>query len=95
MKSREIIIGAVCLAIGLGVGFYAANSLNREQALATAANPAAPDANSAAVTVPASGMQADVTATLTAADSEPQNFAAQMKAGDMYAQIGLFEHAVE
>ncbi|HQU92052.1 MAG TPA: tetratricopeptide repeat protein [Pyrinomonadaceae bacterium] len=95
MKSREIIIGTVCLAIGLGVGFYAANSLNREQALATAANPAAPDANSAAVTVPASGMQADVTATLTAADSEPQNFAAQMKAGDMYAQIGRFEKAVE
>jgi tetratricopeptide (TPR) repeat protein len=40
-------------------------------------------------------MQADVTATLTAADSEPQNFAAQMMAGDMFAQIGRFEKAVE
>ena len=95
MKSREIIIGVACLAIGLGVGFYAANSLNRDQVLATGAGSAAPESNSASVTVPASGMQADVTATLTAADSEPQNFAAQMKAGDMYAQIGRFEKAVE
>lgn len=95
MRSREIVIGAVCLAIGLGVGFYAANTLNRDQALATGSSTAAAESNSAAVTVPASGMQADVTATLTAADSEPQNFAAQMKAGDMYAQIGRFEKAVE
>jgi tetratricopeptide (TPR) repeat protein len=97
MKSREILIGAVCLAIGLGVGFYAANSLNRVQTLAAGSSTAAAatEFNSATVTVPASGMQADVTATLTAADSEPQNFAAQMKAGDMYAQIGRFEKAVE
>ena len=71
MKSREIIIGAVCLAIGLGVGFYAANTLNRDQALATGSGSAVPESNSAAVTVPASGMQADVTDTLSAADSEP------------------------
>ncbi|MDI1243023.1 MAG: tetratricopeptide repeat protein [bacterium] len=95
MKSREVIIGVVCLAIGLAVGFYAANSLNRDQALATVAAPAAAGPNAASVTVPASGMQADVTTTLTAADSDPQNFAAQMKAGDMYAQIGRFEKAVE
>jgi len=95
MKLREIIIGVVCLAIGLGVGFYAANSLNRDQVLATGAGSPATEANSSAVTVPASGMQADVTATLEKADSEPQNFAAQMEAGDMYAQIGRFEKAVE
>jgi tetratricopeptide (TPR) repeat protein len=95
MRSREMIIGVVCLAIGLGVGFYVANSLNRDQVLTTAAGTAAADSNTAAVTVPASGMQADVTATLGKADSEPQNFAAQMEAGDMYAQIGRFEKAVE
>jgi len=95
MRSREIVIGAVCLAIGLGVGFYAANSLNRDQVLATGQTTAAPESTSASVTVPASGMQADVTATLEKADSEPQNFAAQMEAGDMYAQIGRFEKAVE
>lgn len=95
MKLREIIIGAVCLAIGLGVGFYAANSLNRDQVLATGSGSTSVESNSASVTVPASGMQADVTATLEKANSEPQNFAAQMEAGDMYAQIGRFEKAVE
>ncbi|MEQ1764503.1 MAG: tetratricopeptide repeat protein [Pyrinomonadaceae bacterium] len=95
MKSREIITGVVCLAIGLGVGFYSANSLNRDQALATASGSSKAETNSTSISVPASGMQADVTATLTAADSDPQNFAAQMKAGDMYAQIGRFEKAVE
>ena len=95
MRSREIIIGSVCLTIGLGVGFYSANSLNRDQVLSAGAIPAASGSNSTSVTVPAGGMQADVTATLTAADSDPQNFAAQMTAGDMYAQIGRFEKAVE
>ena len=95
MRSREIIVGAVCVVIGLGIGFFSANSLNRDQVLSAAAGPAGGASNSASVTVPASGMQADVTATLTAADSDPQNFAAQMKAGDMYAQIGRFEKAVE
>lgn len=95
MRSREMIIGAVCLAIGLGVGFYAANALNRDQLLSAAAAPISAGNDSTAVTVPASGMQADVTATLSAADSDPQNFAAQMKAGDMYAQIRRFEKAVE
>jgi tetratricopeptide (TPR) repeat protein len=95
MKLREVIIGVVFLAIGLGVGFYAANSLNRDQVLATGIGSTATGTNSATVTVPASGMQADVTTTLQKADSEPQNFAAQMEAGDMYAQIGRFEKAVE
>ncbi len=94
MRSREILIGAACLAIGSAGGFFTANSLNRQDALATSASPTAPSANQS-ITVPASGTQSDVTATLTTADSEPQNFAAQMQAGDMYAQIGRFEKAVE
>ncbi|MEO5858526.1 MAG: tetratricopeptide repeat protein [Pyrinomonadaceae bacterium] len=95
MRSREIIIGVVCLAIGLGAGFYSANSLNRNQVLATGAGIANTEATSAAITVSSRGMQADVTATLEKADSDPQNFAAQMEAGDMYAQISRFEKAVE
>lgn len=94
MRTREILIGVACLAIGLAGGFFAANSLNRQQVLSNNAAPsaAAPDQ---AVTVPQSGMQADVTATLQKADSESQNFAAQMEAGDMYAKIGRFEKSVE
>jgi tetratricopeptide (TPR) repeat protein len=94
MKSREIIIGVICLLVGLAGGFFTANSLNREQ-LVAAGQPNAPDPNVGTVSVPADGMQADVNATLTAADGNPQDFAAQMKAGDMYAQIGRFEKAVE
>lgn len=94
MRSREILIGVVCLAIGSAGGFFAANSLNRQDALSTASSPAAAATNQS-VTVPASGMQADVTATLQKADSEPQNFADQMEAGDMYAQIGRFDQAIE
>lgn len=94
MKSREILIGVLCLLIGLAGGFFAANSLNREQVIASGqANPT--NSNPSTVSVPADGMEADVNATLTAAESDPQNFAAQMKAGDMYAQIGRFEKAVE
>ena len=94
MRSREILIGVVCLAIGTVGGFFAANSLNRQEVLSNNSAPAtaAPDQS---VTVPATGMQADVTATLQKADTESQNFAAQMEAGDMYAKIGRFEKAVE
>lgn len=94
MKSRETLIGSLCLIVGLAGGFFAANTLNRQDVLSNSAATSAAAATQS-ITVPASGMQADVTATLTAADSDPQNFAAQMEAGDMYAQIGRFEKAVE
>jgi len=95
MKSRDLLIGAVCLAVGLIAGFYAANTLNRDEALTGSPAGTNAAANAPTVSVPASGMQADVTATLSTADNEPQSFAAQMKAGDMYAQIGRFEKAIE
>jgi tetratricopeptide (TPR) repeat protein len=95
MKVREIFIGVSCLAIGSIAGFYTANTLNRDQALSSSPTAANAAADAPTVSVPAGGMQADVTDTLSAADAEPQNFAAQMKAGDMYAQIGRFEKAVE
>jgi tetratricopeptide (TPR) repeat protein len=40
-------------------------------------------------------MKADVAQTLQRAESEPENFVAQMQAGDMYAQIGRFDKAIE
>lgn len=94
MNSREIIIGVVCLLVGIVGGFFAANRLNREQ-IADSSQGNTATTSQSTVTIPADGMQADVNSTLTAADSNPQDFAAQMKAGDMYAQIGRFEKAVE
>jgi len=95
MKSREILIGVVCLSVGLGGGFFAANSLNRGDVLSTAASGTTTEASGNTATVAVGGTQKDVSATLDSAEGEPQNFAAQMKAGDMYAQIGRFEKAVE
>ncbi|HEX6278691.1 MAG TPA: tetratricopeptide repeat protein [Pyrinomonadaceae bacterium] len=87
---REVLIGIVCLVIGLVGGFFAANALNRDSLTSSSIT-----SSDASVTVPSDGMESDVTSTLTAADSDPQNFPAQMRAGDMYAQIGRFEKAVE
>ena len=96
MRSREIFIGTLCLLIGGVLGFFAANSLNRAEVIKTAAtSDATAESSNTAVPVPVGGMQQDVSATLQAAETNPQNFAAQMKAGDMYAQIGRFDKAVE
>jgi hypothetical protein len=41
------------------------------------------------------GMLADVDQMIQTAESEPQNFVAQMRTGDMYAKIGKFDSAIE
>ena len=94
MKLRDLVIGLVCLGIGLAGGFFIANTLNREEVIASSQSTTSDPAQNSVSLDPA-GMEADVNATLTAADGNPQDFAAQMKAGDMYAQISRFERAVE
>lgn len=88
--TREIVFGFVGLAAGLSIGFFGANSLNRE-AVTTAAltNVNTSGAVSSAITTPA------VDEMLQRANSEPQNFAAQMQTGDMYRKIDRLEKAVE
>lgn len=96
MKSRDLIIGISCLIVGLTAGFFAANSINRgEVAQQTAANTTASVPVDASSVPSGGGIQSDVSATLERANAEPQSFAAQMKAGDMYAQIGRFDQAIE
>jgi len=95
MRSRELVIGVVCLLLGLVGGFYAANTLNRVNLTAGPTSASTNISEETLLTVPSDGMRSDVTSTLTKADEDPQNFAAQMKAGDMYAQIGRFEKAIE
>ena len=95
---KHFIFGIGGLLVGLAVGFFGANSINRE------ASPLQPDIAAVKQTtlpagdpssVPQSGMQADVAETIAKADAEPQNFAVQMRTGDMYAQIGKFDKAIE
>lgn len=88
--AREIVFGIAGLVAGLSIGFFAANSLNREAATTVAlTNANSAGAVSSAVTTPA------VDEMLQRATSEPQNFAAQMQTGDMYATIDRLEKAVE
>lgn len=95
---RSILFGIGGLIIGLAVGFFTANQINRStvsqsfsapnQTSAVLPNqPHSPDSQG--------GMMPDVTETLEKAKNEPNNFEAQMRAGDMYAQIKRFERAAE
>jgi len=91
---RNILFGIVGLVIGLVIGFGAANSINRQDDLNTSSTN-----NSSQQLAPqssrSSGMFADVDQMIQTAQSEPQNFVAQMRTGDMYAKIGKFDSAIE
>jgi tetratricopeptide (TPR) repeat protein len=99
MKKESILFAVGGLLVGLIIGFFAANSINRnaasQQAIAqTQSN--APFANQPANSQNQSGeMIPDVQEKLDKAKNEPENFAAQMSAGDMYAQIGRYDKAFE
>ncbi len=95
---RPFTFGIVGLIVGLAVGFLAANAINRNTATRSSGSQAPAAASNAQTVISETapgGMQADVAETLNKADSEPENFVAQMEAGDMYARIGRFEKAVE
>lgn len=94
----KLLYGIGGIVIGLVAGFFAANSLNRQAisnatTVSSTSNDQEPAASSAASQ--AGGMQADVEIKLQKAEKEPTNFVAQMQAGDMYAQIGRFDKAVD
>jgi tetratricopeptide (TPR) repeat protein len=72
------------------VGFFAANSLNRDASLTETARA---NTNSSAVASEITGPVVDEL--LQKAEAEPQNFATQMRTGDMYARISRFDEAVK
>lgn len=95
---RSILFGIVGLIIGLAVGFFTANHINRNavsQSLPAQNQPSAALSNQPHSPDLQGGMMPDVTETLEKAKNEPNNFEAQVKAGDMYAQIRRFERAAE
>ncbi len=94
---KNILFGTGGLVIGLAIGFFAANSINR-----TVAGPSDAPQQSVAgqftrppAQEPTGGMLPDVAETLEKAEREPQNFDLQMKTGDMYSQIGRHDKAIE
>jgi tetratricopeptide (TPR) repeat protein len=91
MNKSSILIGLACLIIGLVIGFFAANSINRAET-ALSQNQQIPNFL-VKEQPPQTGMLPDITAVLDKAKNEPSNFEAQMKAGDLYLRIKSFDKA--
>ncbi len=99
---KHLLVAAGCLVAGFFIGFYVSNNINRNAGLKSdfAQNPAeAPFLNqqtqAVSVKEPNAAMLPDVTETLEKAKKEPENFEAQMKAGDLYRKIQGFQKAAE
>ena len=100
--SKNLLFGIGGLLIGLFIGFFAANRINRDAD--PVQNPASlqpsgqihsQQIQSADIKeIQPDAMMPDVQQTLDKAKNEPQNIEAQIAAGDMYSQIGRFEQAI-
>jgi tetratricopeptide (TPR) repeat protein len=102
---KNILFGIVGLIIGLVIGFFTANSINRNvisQTNAAQNFPEAPSLNQQIQNVSVkeqqhtqSRVQPAIAETLDKAKNEPNNFEAQTVAGDMYLRIQKFDKAIE
>lgn len=99
MNKNGLTLGIIGLLAGLAIGFFGANSINRNSikpATGGIQNPISPPMTSQpAGQPPAGGMLADVQKTLDRATNEPDNFQAQVDAGTMHARIQRFDKALE
>ena len=100
MQKEKLLYALIGVLLGAIIGYLGTDAINQKYATVTnatapptrGAGEAAPEATSEAA---ANDIQADVTATLERARQEPQNFAAQIEAGNLFGQIGRFAQAVE
>ncbi len=95
---KYLLVGASCLVVGFFGGFYLSNNLNRnvglQPDLAQTNVPFQPQQTQvASVKEPNSALMPDIAETLEKAKNEPENFDAQMKAGDMFQKIQNFDKA--
>jgi len=99
MNKNSVTFGILGLLAGLAIGFFGANSMNRNSASNTTESGApvlgSPQAPQTKPQTNQGGMLADVQATLDKAKNEPDNFEAQIKAGEMYSKIRRFDKALE
>lgn len=106
MNKENILYAIIGMLAGVMLGYIGTNSLNRS--VPVPATPGAGQSSSAqmpadhppvaeggAQSAQSAGSQADVTATLEQARREPNNFEAQMKAGDLFYQIRRYDQALE
>lgn len=100
---NKLLFGIGGLVIGLIIGFFSANSLNRNAVInetTAVQNPAAfnGQVHSADIKEPQTATAKplpEVQETLDQAENEPGNFDAQVKAGDLYMRIKGFDKAAE
>lgn len=110
MDKKKLIYGVIGLLIGLGLGYWGTNALNRNYAsTANSGNKEAPagdlppghppagatSPSGSASTAQSDGPQGDVMAVIQQARNEPSNFDAQMKAAALFAQIQRYDQAME
>lgn len=98
---NPVVFGIFGLIIGLVVGFFGANTLNRSNVAQQPAG-ATPGMTLPGTQLPAGGQQQpggqmmpDVAEAIEKAKNEPDNIEAQVKVGDMYSQIQRFDKAAE
>lgn len=98
MNKENALFGIVGLLLGLIVGFMGANYINRNavQPGTAAVNPLGlPQDHPAVPGQPGAASMQDVQAALDAANNEPENFDAQIKAADLHYQIQRYDEAIK
>ena len=102
MTRDNLLFAIIGVLIGFIVGFLFASTMNQRygpgasKALSSAQLPADHPPTGANPGAPASGnMQAEVTAQLEKARSNPKDFDAQVKAAELYYQIQRYDPAIE
>jgi tetratricopeptide (TPR) repeat protein len=92
MNKDNVLFGIIGILLGVIVGFFGANYLNRTAGQAPNVLPPAPA--SAPAGKPGGAMIPEVAAALDKAKNEPDNFDAQKQAGMMYYRIKNFPEAL-
>jgi tetratricopeptide (TPR) repeat protein len=99
MTRENLLFAIIGILLGFIVGFMWASSMSQrpasQQAAASQQLPADhPPIGSQNAANP-QGMQAEVTASIEKAKSEPKNFEAQVRAAELYYQIQRYDQAIE
>ncbi len=97
---KYILVGVGCLVAGFFIGFFVSNKINRSAGLQASSpqnQPNSPFLNQQTdlrgVKEPDGAMMPDVAETLNRAKNQPENFEAQMTAGELYPKIQNYEKA--
>lgn len=100
--SKNILFTVVGLLIGLIVGFFAANSINRQALIQNQTTASATDKTATSLdhgmpdkSALQNGAMPEISAKMEKAKNEPNNFEAQMEVGDLYSQIGRYDEATK